>query len=113
MCHVDMTDKFAIVKMWLFTMATFSQWRPCPPCPHMITDPVLADSSFDDAPVTEIYMEVQHRNQDETMLLAGDEEDELKLLVDSITAAIDQKFGQGYCALDDVAAAKQIVVFGL
>ena len=80
---------------------------------HTITDPVLADPSFDDARVTEIYMEVQHRNQDETVLLAGDEEDELKLRVDSITAAIDQKFGQGYCALDDVAAAKQIVAFGL
>ena len=80
---------------------------------HTIKDPVLADSSFDDARVTEIYTEVQHRNQDETVLLAGDGEDELKLLVDSITAAIDQKLGQGYCALDDVAAAKQIVVFGL
>ena len=80
---------------------------------HMIKDPVLADSSFDDARVTEIYTEVQHRNQDETVLLAGGGEDELKLLVDSITAAIDPKLGQGYCALDDVAAAKQIVVFGL
>ena len=78
-----------------------------------ITDPVLADSSFDDARVTEIYTEVQRKNQDETVLLAGDGEDELKLLVDSITAAIDQKFGQGYCTLDDVAAAKLIVVFGL
>ena len=28
-----------------------------------ITDPVLADLSFDDAHVTEIYMEVQCKNQ--------------------------------------------------
>ena len=83
---------------------------------HMIqtiADPVLADSSFDDARVTAIYTEVQHRNQDETVLLAGDGKDELKLLVDSIAVAIDQKLGQGYCTLDDVAAAKQIVVFDL
>ena len=78
-----------------------------------IADPVLADSSFDDARVTGIYTEVQHRNQDETVLLAGDGEDELKLLVDSIAVGIDQKLGQGYCTLDDVAAAKQIVVFDL
>ena len=30
---------------------------------HTITDPVLADSSFDDAHVTEIYTEVQCKNQ--------------------------------------------------
>ena len=77
---------------------------------HMITDPVLADLSFNDTHVTEIYTEVQHRNQDETVLLAGNGKDELKLLVDSITAAIDQKFGQGYCTLHDVASAKQIMV---
>ena len=77
-----------------------SQWRPCPSCPH-------------DVRVTEIYTEVQRKNQDETVLLAGDGEDELKLLVDSIAATIDQNFGQGYCTLDDVAGAKQIVVLGL
>ena len=77
---------------------------------HMITDPVLADPSFNYVRVTEIYTEVQRKNQGETVLLAGDGEDESKLLVDSIAATIDQNFGQGYCTLDDVAGAKQIVV---
>ena len=37
--------------------------------------------------------------QDETVLLVGDGEDELKLFVDSIAVAIDQKLGQGSCTI--------------
>ena len=37
--------------------------------------------------------------QDETVLLVGDGEDELKLFVDSIVVAIDPKLGQGYCTI--------------
>ena len=38
---------------------------------HMITDPVLADSSFSHACVTEIYTDVQHKSKMQLCCLLG------------------------------------------